>query len=375
MKSIMHKIYIIKFLIIASFTFSLIPLKNIEAKTNNPKAQNPTKAEKKKSKSSNVVKNPETIANSNQVINPEPQNDLVRKFHDSFEIGIGKLNGKAQEIVYSGNKKISHLDWSLRDVKMLSFKFDSRFSEIFNIGFKYSNNIDHGSERGLMYDYDWLGKGYDGNINENNWTHRSISKLKVQKIQQFKLTSSFNIYKEIFFANLGYNYDSFKWRDYAQNYIYSSYNQNTDTAYNFRQDIGSFGGVRAVSYEQNFFVPFIGFAFKNNFFDKKLAIDFYANYSPIARAIDYDKHHLTGVEYKQKFREMKYYNYGFNLGGKIYENFYAGLGYDFTYYPLKRGDIFMYSNNKIYLARDSAGIRNKSQTVSFNLKYNFTSNY
>ena len=76
----MHKIYIIKFLIIASFTFSLIPLKNIEAKTNNPKAQNPTKAEKKKSESSNVVKNPETIANSNQVINPEPQNDLVRKF-------------------------------------------------------------------------------------------------------------------------------------------------------------------------------------------------------------------------------------------------------------------------------------------------------
>ncbi len=370
----MYKINIIKHFTIASLVFFLIPLKNIEAKTKNSKTIN-TSDSKTKIKDSNNIKNSYKTQNSNQILSPESQNDLVKKFHNSFEIGIGKLNGKAQEIVFDGNKKLSQLDWALRDVKMLSFNFDRRLSDIFNIGFKYSNNIDHGSERGLMYDYDWLGKGYDGNINEHNWTDRSISKLKVQKIQQFKLTSSFNIFQDILFANIGYNYDRFKFRDYAQSYIYSDYNTNTNTSSNFRQYQGSLNGVRAISYEQNFYTPFIGFAVKKTFLEKKLAFDFYANYSPVARAIDYDNHHLTGVKYKEKFKQMKYYNYGFNFGGKIYENLYASLAYDFTYYPLKRGDTYIYYNSKIYYNPDSAGIRNKSQTLSFNLKYNFTSNY
>lgn len=373
----MKKTKIINLFLLISFIFFTTSLKNLEAKE--IKKNLSPKQEK------NIIKKPkidiETSAKIPTIEAPKENQNLannsIKLFQNSFEIGIGKLNGKAQEIVFDGNKKLSQLDWALRDVKMLSLKFDRRLSEIFNIGFKYSNNIDHGSERGLMYDYDWLGKGYDGNINEHNWTHRSISKLKVQKIQQFKLTSSFNIFQDILFANIGYNYDRFKWRDYAQSYIYSDYNSNTNTSSNFRQNQGSFNGVRAISYEQNFYTPFIGFAVKKTFLEKRLAFDFYANYSPIASAIDYDKHHLRGLDFKSKFKDMKYYNYGFNLGGKIYENLYAGLAYDFTYYPLKRGDTYLtdLSTNKTYLSPDSAGIRNKSQTISFNLKYNFTSNF
>lgn len=382
----MYIINIIKHFTIASLVFFLIPLKNIEAKTINSKTIN-TSNSKTNIKDSNNLKNSDKTQKSNQILSPKSQNDLVKKFNNSFEIGIGKLNGKAQEIVFDGNKKLSQLDWALRDVKMLSFNFDRRLSDIFNIGLKYSNNIDHGSERGLMYDYDWLGKGYDGNINEHNWTHRSISKLKVQKIQQFKLTSSINIYNDIFFTNIGYNYDNFKWRDYAQSYIYSSYDENTDTSSNFRKNIGSFGGVRAISYKQSFYTPFIGFAVKKSFLEKRLAFDFYANYSPIARSISYDTHHLRDLNLKSKFDKMKYYNYGFNFGGKIYENLYAGIAYDFTYYPLKRGDTYVTKTsnidsslnelniNETYISPNSAGIRNKNQSISFNLKYNFTSNY
>jgi len=348
-----------KLLLLLITFFCTFPILNSQAKENKTSSKLSNKSSKEQ------TQNPKISANSN----------LTNQYQNSFEIGIGRLNGKAQEIVYDGSKKLSHLDWALRDVKMLSLKFDRRLSEIFNIGFKYSNNIDHGSERGLMYDYDWLGKGYDGNIDENNWTDRSISKLKVQKIQQFKLTSSFNIFQEIFFANIGYNYDHFRWRDYAQDYIYSDYNPNTDTAFNFRQIKGNFGGKRAISYRQSFYAPFIGLTVKKTLLDKKLDLNFYANYSPIARAIDYDKHHLRGIEFKEKFKQMKYYNYGFNLGGEIYQNLYAGLAYDFSYYPLKRGDTYTYYNSKVYFNPDSAGIRNKSQTLSFNLKYNFTSNY
>lgn len=364
----MSNINFFKIIFVTLFILFSVISKNAEAKNNK-------KSPSSKINQSNSNKDLDANSSSNSNQNSNSTNNLIKQYQNSFEIGIGRLNGKAQEIVYNGNKKVSHLDWALRDVKMLSLKFDRRLSEIFNIGFKYSNNIDHGSERGLMYNYDWLGKGYDGNIDENNWTHRSISKLKVQKIQQLKLTSSFNIFQEIFFANIGYNYDHFRWRDYSQDYIYSIYNSNTDTTSNFRQNQGNFGGKRGISYRQSFYAPFIGFTVKKTLLDKKLDLNFYANYSPIAKAIDYDKHHLRALEFKEKFKQMQYYNYGFNLGGEIYQNLYAGLAYDFSYYPLKRGDAYMKSEGKTYFYPDSAGIRNKSQTLSFNLKYNFTSNY
>ena len=318
-----------------------------------------------KKKTSNLIKKEEIKSTSSN-------SDNIKIYQHSLTVSIDKLNGKADEIVYEGNKKLSHLEWDIKNLKMLSLGFTSKIpdlfegkSDLFETRIKFSNAINGGN--GRMIDYDWDGDGYDGNINHANWTDRSISDVKIQKAQQFDVAGSFNLHKEEFRFNFGYKYDRFKWRDYGGSYIYS-------VEGGFRNDIGNFDDERGITYQQIFKTPYIGLEYQKELFDKKIYANIFGNYSKFVSAEDEDIHHQRNIKFNEYFKNGKYYNWGLNILGKIKEDLYLGAGYEYVYYPENRGYTItqFLDTGEAYRSEDSAGIRNKFSKISLNLKYNFT---
>lgn len=304
--------------------------------------------------------------------------DNIKIYQHALTVSIDKLNGKADEIVYDGGKKVSHLEWDIKNLKMLSIGFTSKIpnlfegnSDLFETRIKYSNGINGGN--GGMVDYDWIGKNYDGNKNHENWTHRSFSDVKIQKAQQFDIAGSFNLFKEEFRFNFGYKYDRFKWRDYGGRYIYSSLNKEETESIAFRDIEGDSNGERGITYEQIFKTPYIGLEYQKELFDKKIYGNIFGNYSNLVMAEDEDMHHQRNIKFNEYFKNGKYYNWGFNILGEIKEDLYLGAGYEYVYYPENRGYTIMkdFNKNKSYRYENSAGIRNEFSKISLNLKYNF----
>ena len=321
----------------------------------------PTFSQYKKSKkeASNFLKNDE-IKNRSLYKNEE------EVYKHSFIISLDKVNGMADEIVYNGAKKLSHLEWDIKNLKMLSLGFNSQFSDGFGARIKFSNAINNGD--GKMVDYDWIGKNYDGNKNHANWTDRSISDVKIQKAQQFDIAGSYNLYKDEFKFNLGYKNDRFKWRDYGGSFVYSDGG--------FRNYVGNFNGERGITYEQTFETPYIGLEYQKELFDKEIYGNIFGNYSNLVYAHDTDIHHLTNYKYDEYFKNGEYYNWGANIFSKVKENLYLGVGYEYVYYPENRGYMIRQdlATSESYKYEDSAGIINKFSKISLNLKYNFTTN-
>lgn len=315
---------------------------------------------------------------SNSLKNDQIKNRSLYKneeevYKHSFIISLDKANGMADEIVYDEAKKISQLEWDIKNLKMLSLGFNSQFSDSFGARIKFSNAINNGD--GKMIDYDWIGKNYDGNINYANWTHRSISDVKIQKAQQFDIAGSYNLYKDELKFNLGFKNDRFKWRDYGGSYIYSSLDENYEPIA-FRDQVGNFNGERGITYEQNFRTPYIGLEYQKELFDKEIYGNIFGNYSNLVYAHDTDIHHQGNLKFDEYFKNGKYYNWGANIFSKVKENLYLGVGYEYVYYPENRGYMIVQdlATGESYKYENSAGIINKFSKISLNLKYNFTTN-
>ena len=311
----------------------------------------------------NSKKEASNFSKKDEINNKSLNQNEEEIYKHSFIISFDKVNGMADEIVYNGAKKVSHLEWDIKNLKMLSLGFNSQFSDGFGARIKFSNAINNGD--GKMVDYDWIGKNYDGNKNHANWTHRSISDVKIQKAQQFDIAGSYNLYKDEFKFNLGYKNDRFKWRDYGGSFVYSDGG--------FRNYVGNFNFQRGITYEQTFRTPYIGLEYQKELFDKEIYGNIFGNYSNLVYARDIDIHHQRNLKFDGYFKNGKYYNLGANIFSKVNENIYLGVGYEYVYYPENRGYTIMkdLDTNKSYRYENSAGIRNEFSKISVNLKYNF----
>lgn len=304
------------------------------------------------------------ISEKNEINNKALTKNEEEFYKHSLTISLDRVNGKADEIVHDGAKKLSHLEWDIKNLKMFSLGLNSQFFDGFGARIKLSTAINNGD--GRMIDYDWIGKNYDGNIDHNNWTDRSISDVKIQKAQQFDIAGSYNLYKDELKFNLGYKYDRFKWRDYGGSYIYSKFG--------FRDLVGNFEEQRGITYEQTFETPYIGLEYQKELFDKNIYANIFGNYSNLVYARGTDIHHQGNLKFDDYFKNGKYYNWGTNIFGKVKENIYLGLGYEFVYYPENRGYAIIQDleTKESFISYDSAGIKNKYSKISLNLKYNFT---
>jgi outer membrane protease len=323
----------------------------------------------------NSKKNSESnnLDEKNLINNSQNQNNSDTLNQNSLSIGIGEISGVAHEILYNYGKKTSHLEWNFKDVKMLNANYHRKFYESYGLNVGYANSINEGNNKSSMIDSDWLLSApyNDGNKYPELWSHRSFSKITVKQIQKFDINGYSNELDKNLFLKLGYRYEKYKFNDNAYNYIYSNNS--------FRDTNNSFGGSRAISYQQNFYVPYIGLEINKKFFNDKIIFNIFGNYSPFASAKDIDLHHMTNTKYTGYFDNIKYYNWGANLSTKIYQDLYLGTSFDYTYYALKSGYMIVeeFNKNLKYRTADknSAGISNKNTQYSIFLKYNFNSKF
>ncbi|THV14032.1 omptin family outer membrane protease [Rhizobium rhizophilum] len=152
--------------------------------------------------------------------------------------GIGMANIKAGEYVYSGNRKISQLDWESKGVKTGTIG-----GEV-DIGYAWrlKGRLDVGlGGDGYMEDWDWLSTSYSG------WTHQSLH-------PDTELDRYINVLLEAERALVdtgatrlgvggGVGYTNVKWTARGGSYIYSDVTLH-DTVGDFAD------GEKGISYEQ-----------------------------------------------------------------------------------------------------------------------------
>lgn len=291
-----------------------------------------------------------------------------------FEISHDEINGISREVLYRvDGTKISQLNWDIKKLKMTNIAFRTDLEDLATFKIHYGNSINRQSKKARMTDYDWLNS--NGDTSPNEWTHFSTSQASIDFAQDFEILTAIKIPKANFLrVNFGFRHHHIKWRDSAISYIYSS----TDSIYNltgFRNQIGQFEGENLVTYQQKFNTPYIGVSLENNFFNKKLSTNLFANYSNLVYAEAYDIHHYFNDRYRENFNKGRFINYGGSLNATIYKNFELGIAYEYIKYPLNKGTLKVSDNGKTYVkSLQPVGLSSKFNKFSIVLKYNFDLN-
>ena len=320
-------------------------------------------------------------ARASQVLGKPENNHLIKD-----TIGISTLNGVAFERVYEAGhgRKISELEWDISNLLMLDL---SRSFEVFPnvyIGVGLSKAINSGSG-GKMTDTDWLGYDSsdweDGRQGTNEWTDKSFHNVDIVEAYEQNLF----IYYELLSttqSNLkfkfGFKETFFEWKDFAQNYVYSSDTEDSNDnkiLTGFRDIQGSFGGITGILYWQKFQVPYLGISYVMNFKDK-LTADFSFAYSANVSASSRDRHLLRSLEIIDDFRGGEYYEVGVDLKYKTKSNVSInGLLY-YQYIPEIIGNGHYYfigqsDDADSFIHLDGAAISNEFFKLGLSASYSF----
>ena len=320
-------------------------------------------------------------AQASQVLGKPENNHLIKD-----TIGISTLNGVAFERVYEAGhgRKISELEWDISNLLMLDL---SRSFEVFPnvyIGVGLSKAINSGSG-GKMTDTDWLGYDSsdweDGRQGTNEWTDKSFHNVDIVEAYEQNLF----IYYELLSttqSNLrfkfGFKETFFEWKDFAQNYVYSSDTEDSNDnkiLTGFRDIQGSFGGITGILYWQKFQIPYLGISYVMNFKDK-LTADFSFAYSANVSASSRDRHLLRSLEIIDDFRGGEYYEVGVDLKYKTKSNVSInGLLY-YQYIPEIIGNGHYYfigqsDDADSFIHLDGAAISNEFFKLGLSASYSF----
>lgn len=277
----------------------------------------------------------------------------------SFHPSIEYLWGESSEYVYRSNtgRKISQLDWELKDIVLIGGTVKIRPASWLQINFGIWAAVNEGN--GYMVDRDWL----RGNL---EWSHWSRSQAIIDKGYIFDLNAGF----PFDFSNgftlspmIGFKFDNWGWSDRGGEYIYSNPG--------WRDDSGQFTDETAICYEQQFFAPYLGLNI--GFSKKKFFFNTYVKGSFWAWSRDEDQHLVTNVTYEGQVNNQNYIGAGLELGYHFNRRFYMLIGYDYQRFFETRGGLKEIdgNTNKVDYSSDGAGISHLSNAIFFALGYQF----
>ncbi len=152
-------------------------------------------------------------------------------------IGVGLANIRAHETVFSGDHKLSQLEWQSKAVQVLRGSLDIDVGSGWSVKLEGKTGI---NGNGHMVDYDWLVPGAD-------WTHRSehddtgLDHYYNGSVEVNRLLFGDSL--QNLSVGIGGRYTDVKWTARGGDFVYS-----VDS---FRDTIGSFtSGVAGISYQQ-----------------------------------------------------------------------------------------------------------------------------
>lgn len=299
----------------------------------------------------------------------------------SFSISTGVLNGESEEYVYDGSSKLSKLTWDLDRVPMIGIDTSIRPTEKFSINFSGWSKVSESS--GNMEDYDW----YLGD--SEPWTDYSSHDTELDEAYMLDINISYLLYKKdnsSITGEVGFRHDYYKWNAYGGYATYSNWSYDPYTQWDefFRSADISFDDEKNISYEQEFYAPYLGLTYNTK--KNKWIISSYVRGSLWAWGEAEDTHYYPGftvndsiyvsgsdsVTYKDEFDNIAYLSLGLNIGYMIRENLVVTLSGDFQKYFRETGDdTEYYSDGTTVEYEDGAGTSNYSYMISLGATYIF----
>lgn len=316
-------------------------------------------------------------ATSNEVFTVESES----KIPVSISISTGVLNGESEEYVYLGSSKLSKLTWDLDRVPVIGIDTSAKLNEKLSVNFSGWTKISESS--GNMDDYDWeLG-------DSEPWTDYSSNNTELDETYMLDINMSYLIYKKnssSITGEVGFRHDRYKWNAYGSYGTYSSYLCSSAWDSYFRNGDITFPDEKAISYDQEFYTPYLGLTFNTK--KDKWIISSYIRGSLWAWGEAEDTHYNSGFYvnggsdlyahysdsdvYKDEFENIAYLSLGLNIGYMVMENLIINLSTDFQKYFRETGDsTAFYYDGYVETNEDSAGTSNYSYMVSLGATYLF----
>lgn len=275
----------------------------------------------------------------------------------TIDTSVSVLNGKSGEFVYSDNRKVSQLDWQIKDTPII--KAGITWDAISWLTLNANGWTTLASSGAGMDDYDWL---VPGQHHWSEWSHHPATRLNFAN--QYDINMTGWVMKESHYqigAMVGYQESRFSWLSTGGHYIYNN-----------GKIIGDFPeGERGIGYQQKFSFPYVGLSGKYVYRDFDIIAQF--KFSPWVEAKDKDEHYMRGLRFHEKASDLNYYSGLVNVGYNITPH--ARVFTELSWSRVSNGIGDALTRNKktgeVIKEPNSAGIQNYNYTIGAGLQYRF----
>lgn len=196
-----------------------------------------------------------------------------------LSMGLGLLNGRSQEKVYGGGKKISQLTWDIKQVPTLHLGLAFHPLDWLSYDLRGWTRVSGGNSH--MKDYDWSS---DEDVGWTDYSDHPKTRLKNAWQVEFSGTAWALKREDLALGVMaGYQRSRFDWDARGGSYVYSSPD-------GFRDQQGNFpDGEKGITYQQTYDTPYLGLVGLYNL--KNWTLESRFKYSQWVKAKGFDTHH------------------------------------------------------------------------------------
>lgn len=276
----------------------------------------------------------------------------------SGRMSLGLINGKSNENVYvpEFQHKLSELNWDISGVYMLGLGGSIAPLSWLKLNGDVWFKLNEGD--GSMRDYDWLFLG------EQYTLYSRSDNLDVTRGIKVDVNSELTFYeylKSRFFGVLGFKYDTWKWTAYGGVFNYFGFT-------------GTFDEVPGITYEQDFYAPYLGLGFSSSLSQTPITFSGRVIYSPYVWGDDKDQHHMRDLVFEEDFDSGTMF--GVDVAGayNFTDHFSVLLSYQYQKYQEMKGGTTitdLTTGEVIKITGDAAGMDNYTSMVSLTAEYSF----
>lgn len=291
-------------------------------------------------------------------------------FSASLSSGL-LLKSKAKEFVYVDDPevgKISQLNWDTNSANIINAEVNWQFHPRVSLNARGWTTLSKNSS--IMDDYDWMAE--DRNL-VTDWSHHDDTSLNYAN--EFDINLNLNLVDTPYYtfgAVLGYQQNRYSWLARGGTYHYSSTDEEGYIDGTALANIGEFTpGSKGIGYQQKFKMPYIGI--HNKFEYNKFEFNALLKYSNWVQASDFDEHYKENATFYTKANDGTYYGAILNVGYNIRPDTKLFTEYSWSEYKLVTTDSkkIEHKTNETTYSKNGGGISNKSQNLSFGIKYTF----
>jgi plasminogen activator len=305
---------------------------------------------------------------------PAADTAAQRGVQSEIRLSAGRLNGVSGEFVYDAfgadsgipGYKLSELQWQLESVYLVGLGASITPNEWLRLNVDYWTAPSDGN--GTMDDYDWLYVGLDW----SHWSHHDDT--SVTEVGSLDLNGEFTLYdfgkkKTVITGLLGFKHDTLAWQSVGGYGIYSSTG-------GYRDLFVTFPNTPGISYEQTFYMPYIGVGVRATTNNGSMPIVLSASfrYSNQVHGEGVDIHHLRDLRFEDSGDGGKWQAYDINIDFHLSKTLALNLGYAAQRYAEVKATTTMTdlaSGDKFFFPGDAAGLDNRSNLLKMGLSYRF----